>query len=808
MDQVQIRLETAQKNKANIPVAPFDTTICKELFISEMIEGTAMNKALEIFNPTDVPVDLSNFAIRIFHNGQLTPIQVPLSGTIAPKSTHVIAHPAANNDIKARAHEFDTKINFDGNDAIVLEKGGGGNYIDKIGEIGVNPGTAGWTCTSGSTRDHTLRRKGNIGEGEMDWQNKCRNQWDDHPKDNSANLKQHQGVCAAAANDLTFSFSNVIETGSLPNKFLEFDVMIEANNSDTYFDNCLLRIAYNTAVFGTDIVANGGVIITKAFAYDDVSYIDPDANAIDQTTSVMGVPFGTDFGVGSWNRTLVTPFATEMLHFKMAIQTCNLSAGIDFTDITFTPIFSFYTDNATDDITVGISYDNTFYLTGISVSLCVSNITTFTSPVFPGTYVRGSTNTDHLLTITGTNFGVTQGFGNVFFHDANLPLIANPYFPLDKFDFISWTNTQIQIRMPSRMDSVPYQGKTPGSGLFYVKTNLGDSVFSSTEIYMPYSINQERFGSPIEAKIRYSMAGPLDSGAYEFRVDTSISNNPDAYAVLDKAVREWSCLTTVRWSLGASISLQAQTLDGSSVIYFDGSTTTLGNALLQQGACTNSSGDTIVYPVEIDIYFARNLGGGFTWFYDTLENDLPAAKHDFFAVAQHELGHGHVLRHVNQTDDLMYFQLSSGPTAGVNRKEAVKSISGIDGGQEIMVSSSSIVLGAGCTSINLMFPSSGENCLSVGINDKSAKEDLQVINTYPNPLGSDVLNITYDLRTRANVSFRIIDYTGKQITVIDKGTLPVGKYRESIDAGQLTSGFYFLIVNVGEKLYTKKVIKL
>ncbi len=170
---------------------------CKELFISEMIEGNGQNRALELINPSDTAIDLSNFSIRMFLNGQLTPLIIPLIGTLPPKSTFVIAHPAASNDIKAKADMLHPQLSFDGNDAIVLEKTGG-TQIDKIGEIGVDPGNSGWFVPpSGSTKEQTLRRKYPVDKGETDW-NQGKNQWTIHPKDSVSNLKQHQNVCVFA----------------------------------------------------------------------------------------------------------------------------------------------------------------------------------------------------------------------------------------------------------------------------------------------------------------------------------------------------------------------------------------------------------------------------------------------------------------------------------------------------------------------------------------------------------------------------------------------------------------------------------
>jgi len=55
---------------------------CSELFISGYVEGYGNNRALEIYNPTDAPIDLSGYSIGRFSNGDLPPnlfesIQLP-----------------------------------------------------------------------------------------------------------------------------------------------------------------------------------------------------------------------------------------------------------------------------------------------------------------------------------------------------------------------------------------------------------------------------------------------------------------------------------------------------------------------------------------------------------------------------------------------------------------------------------------------------------------------------------------------------------------------------------------------------------
>ncbi len=69
---------------------------CSDLFISEYVEGSNNNKALEIYNPTDVPVNLSNYAFGRFSNGATStastngdPVVLP-NVMLAPYDAYVV----------------------------------------------------------------------------------------------------------------------------------------------------------------------------------------------------------------------------------------------------------------------------------------------------------------------------------------------------------------------------------------------------------------------------------------------------------------------------------------------------------------------------------------------------------------------------------------------------------------------------------------------------------------------------------------------------------------------------------------------
>jgi hypothetical protein len=139
-------------------------------------------------------------------------------------------------------------------------------------------------------------------------------EWEKEQKNNNSQKKSKivNGI------DLTLEIANSKLTGTDSlNKWLDFDVLVSSNAS-VYFSNCLLRISYNPSAFGSYIVQNHNVLITKGTAFNTSNYYDPDSNAVDNTSSVMSVPFGDEYSL-SYNRTLLTSFNEQLLHFKMKI---------------------------------------------------------------------------------------------------------------------------------------------------------------------------------------------------------------------------------------------------------------------------------------------------------------------------------------------------------------------------------------------------------------------------------------------------------------------------------------------------------
>jgi predicted extracellular nuclease len=141
-----------------------------DLFFSEYIEGSSNNKALEIFNGTGATVDLAagGYTVQMYFNGNpVSTLSIALTGTaVASRDVYVLAQSSASPPILAQADQTNGAGWFNGDDAVVLRKGGSaGSIVDVIGDVGFDPGTE-WGSGLESTQDNTLRRKGSIEAGD------------------------------------------------------------------------------------------------------------------------------------------------------------------------------------------------------------------------------------------------------------------------------------------------------------------------------------------------------------------------------------------------------------------------------------------------------------------------------------------------------------------------------------------------------------------------------------------------------------------------------------------------------------------
>lgn len=174
--------------------SPFAAAVSSDLFISEYVEGSSNNKAIELFNGTAAEVDLASYRLEFYFNGSSTPgTTIPLVGTVAPGETFVVADNDASSTILAPADQTSTASFFNGDDAIALVHGD--VSIDIFGQIGFDPG-AEWPSPDGGTQNNTLRRRAGIIAGDMDGTDAFDPslEWEGFGEDNFSDLGQHGGA--------------------------------------------------------------------------------------------------------------------------------------------------------------------------------------------------------------------------------------------------------------------------------------------------------------------------------------------------------------------------------------------------------------------------------------------------------------------------------------------------------------------------------------------------------------------------------------------------------------------------------------
>ncbi len=140
-------------------------TYLPNLFFSEYVEGSGNNKALEIFNNDSGTIGLDGRTeLKFYFNGNPTAgTTIGLNGMIGGGDVFVVADDDADPAVLAAADQLSTSNFFNGDDAIELLFDG--TVIDRIGQVGFDPGTK-WGTDPTSTQNHTLRRLASVMSGD------------------------------------------------------------------------------------------------------------------------------------------------------------------------------------------------------------------------------------------------------------------------------------------------------------------------------------------------------------------------------------------------------------------------------------------------------------------------------------------------------------------------------------------------------------------------------------------------------------------------------------------------------------------
>ncbi|MEA2042776.1 MAG: endonuclease [Bacteroidota bacterium] len=170
-----------------------------DLIISEYIEGSSNNKYIEIYNGTGSSIDLSNYEVRLYSNGETIPSNTQaLTGTLTDGAVFTIGHSSGTiytPDITSAV------CFFNGDDALELYNTVTGQAVDIFGCIGEDPGSS-WTSTSNSTGEQTLVRNADVTTGittnPISGFPSLENEWTQYAQDENSYMGSHTMDCGSA----------------------------------------------------------------------------------------------------------------------------------------------------------------------------------------------------------------------------------------------------------------------------------------------------------------------------------------------------------------------------------------------------------------------------------------------------------------------------------------------------------------------------------------------------------------------------------------------------------------------------------
>jgi len=193
----------------------------EDLFISEYVEGSSNNKAIEIANFTGSTVNLSTYAIKKQTNGAGSwSSGFNLSSSLNNENVYVVANSSASSSVTSKANitTGNAALTFNGNDAVGLFKNG--VLIDIVGTF--NGGS------SNFAKDKTLRRKASVSSPNTtytidEWTTLAQNTFTDlgtHSVSGGATpnpTPAPTNYCSSKGNNSSFEYIDFVGIGGISN---------------------------------------------------------------------------------------------------------------------------------------------------------------------------------------------------------------------------------------------------------------------------------------------------------------------------------------------------------------------------------------------------------------------------------------------------------------------------------------------------------------------------------------------------------------------------------------------------------------
>ncbi|MGV3502262.1 MAG: T9SS type A sorting domain-containing protein [Adhaeribacter sp.] len=262
-----------------------------------------------------------------------------------------------------------------------------------------------------------------------------------------------------------------------------------------------------------------------------------------------------------------------------------------------------------------------------------------------------SAGTGAVLTIRGLHFGDQRGAGFVEFRNANDG--GGSFIRPQPSDYVSWTDTTIQVRVPSAAQG----GGVAGSGVLRVTNAEGSSQASPGILTVEFALS-----NILRGEVPYAPNHVDKNGAGGYTFSFAAGFPAAARQAFSGAMDQWSCQTAINWVLGPDVPAATPVAeDGLNVVRFSPAgnnggqipANILGRTTTRYQGC-EISGSVRYYVNELDFEFNSSIGWQFG----------PAApsalQYDFYSVVLHEQGHAHQLSHLILPRAVMHYSVARG----------------------------------------------------------------------------------------------------------------------------------------------------
>ncbi len=398
----------------------------------------------------------------------------------------------------------------------------------------------------------------------------------------------------------------------------------------------------------------------------------------------------------------------------------------------------------------------------------------------PTTIAAGS---KEVLTINGSGFGNVKG--KVGFRDADFGGEDDSVAPavpvyIDALDnqVLTWSDSQITVEVPSNA----------GTGDIRITNNDSSQGVSTGTLTVSYALVNTSDGLGTQ---HFSRNG---NGNLTWQMNTNFDANTQAKESFLRAFESWRCETGINWLIGANTSISSSGIDNTSVITFDNASNPLPDGVL--GRCTyviSSCNPRTVrdFVGELDIVFDDDLNDPSTpatesWYFGSNPNGIAFEQWDFQSVALHELGHGHQLGHVINTNNVMHYRISN--------FEIQRTLSTND------INAAGIIQNFSTTTAFCGTDSMANYAGSCGLSVN--EEELNgSISLYPNPATS-----TFYIKNGSFINLKkavIYDISGRLISNVDISNTSRIK---TIDVTGVSKGVYFVNIHSDNAMITRKMI--